>query len=678
MAETPAFAWRITLKRRIVVAVVVLVAWSAAIEARLVYLQVGRHADLTARAERQQLRTVDTTAKRGDILDRRGRVLAYSVEADSIYAVPTDITDPDAAAGALCGALEGCGARERQALAERIRRGRAFAYVRRQVSPDEARRVAALELEGIGFMKENRRFYPNKDLAAHVLGYVGIDNTGLNGLEAAYDTLIKGRPGTVLVQTDARRHAFSRIERPPTTGATLELTIDQYLQHVAERELRAGVEENRAAGGTAVVMDPRTGEILALANWPSFNPNAYREARPDAQRNRAIQDMYEPGSTFKIVTASAAFEEHVVEADDPIDVSAGQIRFGARVIDDDHRYGVLSFTDVIVKSSNVGAIKVGLRLGPERLGLYVKRFGFGRRSSPDFPGESAGIVWDPSKLTDSALASVSMGYQVGVTPLQMAAAVSSIANGGELFEPRIVRAVIADGKRTPVPHKVVRRTVSAGTAALLTGIMEQVVERGTGTRAKVPGFTAAGKTGTSQKVVSGRYSTSEYNASFVGFIPSRQPVFAIVVVIDSPHGKNLYYGGSVAAPIFQRIAAAALRHDGVPPSMNRAAPVLVARRDDPRERPTSGPAELPAIVTLAGGTTGFAAVFPDLRGLGARDALRMLARLGMTARLQGAGIVVEQEPAAGSPFERGARATLTLDRRSSADSAVIPAADAAP
>ena len=678
VAENSAFAWRVTLKRRLVVAVVALVVWSAAIEARLVYLQVGRHADLTAQAERQQLRTVETTAKRGDILDRNGRVLAYSVDADSIYAVPTDISDPDAVVAALCGALKDCGAQERQALTERIRRGRAFAYVRRQVLPDEARRVAALDLEGIGFMKESRRFYPNKDLAANVLGYVGVDNTGLHGLEAAYDTLIKGRPGTVLIQTDARRRAFSRVERPPTSGATLELTIDQYLQHIAERELRTGVEENRAAGGTAVVMDPRTGEILALANWPSFNPNAYREARPETQRNRAIQDLYEPGSAFKFVTASAAFEENVVEPDELIDVSAGNIRFGGRVINDDHRYGVLSFTDVIVKSSNVGTIKVGLRLGAERLVQYVKRFGFGVRSSPDFLGESAGIVWDPAKLTDSALASVSIGYQVGVTPLQMAAAVSSIANGGELFSPRIVRAVITGGTRTPEEHKVVRRVVSAGTAALLTEIMEQVVERGTGTRAKVPGFTAAGKTGTSQNVVDGRYSTSEYNASFVGFIPSRQPVFAIVVVIDSPHGKNLYYGGSVAAPIFQRIAAAALRHRGVPPTINAAPPVLVARREVARERPVSGPAEFPVIVKLAGGMTGSAAVFPDLRGLGARDALRMLARLGMTVRLHGAGIVVEQHPAAGDSIERGAVATLRLERDVSAEAAVVSATDAAP
>ena len=339
------------------------------------------------------------------------------------------------------------------------------------------------------------------------------------------------------------------------------------------------------------------------------------------------------------------------------------------MINDDHRSGVLSFTDVIVKSSNVGAIKVGLEVGRERLGLYVKRFGFGVRSSPDFPGESSGIVWDAAKLTDSALASVSMGYQVGVTPLQMAAAVSAIANSGELITPRVVGAVIADGIRAPTEHVVVRRAVSRGTAAVLTEIMEQVVERGTGTRARVPGFTVAGKTGTSQKIVDGRYSRSEYNASFVGFVPSRQPAFTIVVVIDSPHGKNLYYGGSVSAPIFQRIADAALRHYGVPPSVNARPPVLVARRDVPRERPVSGPTEFPAIVTLAGGPTGSAPVFPDLRGLGARDALRVLARLGVTPRLHGAGVVVEQDPAAGSSIESRKVATLRLQRNAPADAA---------
>jgi cell division protein FtsI (penicillin-binding protein 3) len=658
MTPPAAAGWRATIKRRLGVAALLLGIWAGAVEARLAYLQVYRHEELRLRGERQQSRTIQTAANRGDILDRNGRVLARSVAAESVYAVPTEIADVDAAAAALCGALDDCGARERDGITDRIRRGRAFAYVRRQVSPEEASRIRDLALEGVGFTKESRRFYPNRELAAHVLGYVGIDNVGLNGLESSYDTLIKGRPGTVLIQTDARGQAFSRVERPPTAGATLELTVDQYLQHIVERELRRGVLENRAAGGSAVVLDPRTGEILALANWPSFNPNNFRAAPLQSQRNRAIQDIYEPGSTFKIVTASAAFEEHVVDAADSIDVSAGQIRFGARVINDDHHYGVLSFTDVIVKSSNVGAIKVGLKLGPARLSSYVTRFGFGARSSRDFPAESPGIVWNPSKLTDSALASVSMGYQVGVTPLQMAAAVSSIANGGELMEPRIIRAVISDERRIPVPHKSLRRAVSPATAALLTDIMEQVVDRGTGTRAAVPGFTVAGKTGTAQKVVNGRYSQSDYNASFVGFVPSRQPVFAIVVVVDSPHGENLYYGGSVAAPIFSRIAAAALRQYGVPPNVNSVPPVIVARDETPQ---MGRPPALPAIVTVTD-ATGAAPIVPDLRGLSARDGVRMLAALGLIARVNGAGVIVDQDPAPGTQVERGTLSLLRLGR----------------
>ena len=662
MAKNPSIAWRTTLKRRLAVVAAVFLAWTAAIEARLVYLQVLHHDDLMARAERQQMRTVAAPAKRGEILDRTGRVLAYSVDAESIYAVPTDIDDPVKAARALCGALADCTPKERQALAERIDRGRAFVYVRRQVSPDQARRVSELDLEGVGFMKENRRFYPNKDLAAHVLGYVGLDNTGLSGIEGTYDTLIKGRPGTVLIQTDARRHAFSRTEKLPTAGASLELTIDEYLQHVVERELRAGVEENRADGGTAVVMDPQTGEILALANYPTFNPNAYRQSPEATRRNRAIQDLYEPGSTFKIVTASAALEQELVQPDDMVNVSGGTIRFGSRVIRDTHDYGVLSFTDVIVKSSNVGSIRIGLKVGADRMSAYVNRFGFGRRSSPDFPGESPGIVWNASKLNDSALASVSMGYQVGVTPLQMAAAVSAIANGGELIEPRVVRAVVRDGVRVPVPRKVVRRAIAVPVAAEMTTMMEAVVERGTATFAQLPGFTIAGKTGTAAKLVNGGYSKSDYNASFVGFLPSRAPRFTIVVVIDSPHGPRGYYGGPVSAPIFKRIADAALRHSGIAPSINAPPPLLVARREEVRERPTSGPSEMPAIVTLAGSSEG-ASLVPDLRGLSARDALRTLARLGLSARLHGDGVVTVQEPRAGSPVERGTRSTLWLNRR---------------
>ena len=661
--------WRATIRARLLFGAAIFVLWAAGIQARLVYLQVHKHADLQARAENQSERTMDISAKRGEILDRRGRVLAYSVDADSVYGVPSEIEDAPRAAAKLCAALTDCSAKEREALTARLRQRRAFVYVRRRVTPHQARRIAELDLPGIDFIKEDRRFYPKKQLAAHLLGFVGTDNTGLAGIEAAYDRQISGEMGRLLYQTDARRRAFSRLERPPTAGATVELTIDEYLQHVAERELREGVARNRAAGGTVVIMAPATGEILALANEPTFNPNDFASASPERRRNRAVQDIYEPGSTFKIVTASAALEEHVIGVDDVIDVSGGKIRFGSRVIDDTHDYGALSFTDVMVKSSNVGAIKVGLKLGAERLGLYVRRFGFGRALSPDFPGETTGIVWDPKHLDNSALASMSMGYQVGVTPLQMVAAVSAVANGGDLMQPRLVRALVRDGKRQEVKPAVLGRTISKDTATLLTGIMEQIVDRGTGTFAQVEGYTVAGKTGTAAKLVNGRYSKSDYFASFVGFVPSRNPVAAIIVVVDSPHA-NGYYGGPNAGPVFQQVAEATLRHFGVPPTLNAPPPVLVARHAGHREiQPARNDREA-SIVPV--GTNGMVHDLPDFRGLSARDALRVLTKIGLTARLKGNGVVTGQIPAPGTPIEPGMPCELRLERTSVAAASLEP------
>jgi cell division protein FtsI (penicillin-binding protein 3) len=650
--------WRITIHGRLVVAAAFFVLWAASIQARLVYLQVHEHGDLQARAENQSERTMEISAKRGDILDRHGRVLAYSVDTDSVYGVPSEVADASKTASRLCGALTDCSAKEQQALAGRLRQKRAFVYVRRRVTPQQAQRIVALNLEGVGFVKEDRRFYPKKQLAAHLLGFVGLDNKGLGGIEAAYDRQISGAQGKLLYQTDARGRAFSRLERPPTAGATVELTIDEYLQHVAERELREGVLRNRAKGGTVLIMAPNTGEILALANEPTFNPNAFASASPDERRNRAVQDLYEPGSTFKVVTASAALEEDVIDVDDIVDVSAGKIRFGTRVIDDVHRYGPLSFTDVMVKSSNVGAIKVGLSLGPERLDRYVRRFGFGRALSPDFPGETTGIVWDAAKLDNSALASVSMGYQIGVTPLQMAAAVSSVANGGELIQPRVVRALIENGRRQDVKRTVLGRTISHDTAITLTGIMEQIVERGTGTFAQVDGFTIAGKTGTASKVVDGRYSKSDYFASFVGFFPSRNPVATIIVVIDSP--RTSIYGGPNAGPVFARVAEATLRHFGIPPTLNAPPPVLVARRSGPLEIQPARTHREPSVIAVT--TTGDVRDLPDFRGLSAREALRVLTKLGLTARLRGTGVVTTQTPAPGTPIEPGMACELRLER----------------
>jgi cell division protein FtsI (penicillin-binding protein 3) len=657
------FKWRPVLRSRLFVGAIVFGVWTTGIQARLVYLQVVDRADLQARADRQHLRTLTAPAKRWEIVDRNGHVLAYSVDADSVFADPSEIESPDKVAQLVCAALDECGPRERQEMAQDLRRNSQFVYLARKVSPDEAQRVKALELKGVAFIKESRRYYPKKELGAHVLGYVGLDNTGLAGLESTYDTQVRGTEGKILVQTDARRHALnSRIDRPATAGVSLELTIDQYLQHIAERELRTGVEENNAAGGTALIMEPNTGEILALANWPTFNPNAFGKADERERRNRAIQDLYEPGSTFKVVTASAALEEHVVGPNDPIDCAPGYITFpGRKPIYDFHRYGTLSFTDVIVKSSNIGAIRVGLRLGPERLGRYVSRFGFGQPLGPDFRGESSGIVWNPARLDSSALASVSMGYQVAVTPLQMAAAVSSVANGGSLMEPRVVRAFIKDGRRAMVAPKVLRKTVSPATLAELRTMMEGVVERGTAKSAQIDGYTIAGKTGTASKLVNGHYSRSDYNASFVGFVPSRQPALTIIVVIDSPHGRG-YTGGVVAAPIFKRIAEASLRQLGVAPNINAFPPVLAARHESVAEPVVQRHLDPDKGIVTAAIPPAQPGVMPDLRGQSAREALRVLARIGSGARISGQGVVIEQSPGAGEPLATGEVGVLKLGR----------------
>ena len=665
-----AFDWRRTVRRRLLVVAVGFALWTAGIEARLVYLQIVRHDELVARADSQQLRTVEMHPKRGEILDRNGRVLAYSVDADTIYAVPTEVEDASATARALCDALHDCDDALRVSIAGRLGRQNAFVYVQRQVSPEAARRVSELGLRGVGFLKENRRYYPNRELAAHLLGYVGIDNQGLSGIESTYDEEISGSPGQVLIQTDARRRAFSRFERPPTAGATLELTIDKYLQHIAERELRAGIRDYSADAGAVVMLDPRTGEVLALAGEPTFNPNVFADATPAQRRNRAIQDIYEPGSTFKVVTAAAALEEQVVEPEEMFDVSAGSIRVGRDVIPDFHMYDQLSFIDVIVKSSNVGAIRVGLRLGPERLSRYVRRFGFGQALSPDFPSESPGIVWKPSALNDRALASISMGYQVAVTPLQMAAAVAAVANGGELLAPRVVRAVSQNGVRVEPERRVIRRAISPDTAARLTTIMEAVTERGTARRAQVPGYAVAGKTGTSEKLIDGRYSHSDHNASFVGFVPARDPRLVILVMIDTPRSTTIngvrqraYTGGAVAAPIFQRIAESALRHLAVPQTLDPTPSVLMTRDAPTAPVHVSTSAEAPAVLHVSAASSE-SGLMPDLRGLSAREAVDVVARLGLQVELIGDGVVVRHEPGPGAAVEPGWRTTAWLRRYS--------------
>jgi cell division protein FtsI/penicillin-binding protein 2 len=663
-------AWRQTTRVRLIVVGAVFALWSVTVLARLVDLQVRQHQSLSEEARRQQMRTIKVPARRGEILDRNGHVLAYSVDADSVIAEPTPLKDPEQVAAKICEALGDCGPGEQSILAARFGRPAGFMYVRRFISGEQARRVAdvqkTLKIAGLGLIKEPKRFYPNRELAAHLLGYVGIDdkglaNKGLAGLEAAFDRQVRGRPGQAVVQLDSRQHVFNRVGDPPLPGATLELTIDEYLQYVAERELRAGVEENRAAGGSVVIMDPNSGEILAMANEPTFNPNTFGSVPDDQRRNRAVQDVYEPGSTFKIVTVSAALDENIMSPDDMVDTGNGSIALGSRVVKDTHAHGLISLTDVVALSSNVGAIKVGFRLGTDRLGRYVERFGFGTRLSPDFRGENAGIVWRPTDWTETALMSVSMGYQIGVTPLQMACAASAVANGGELVQPRLLRAVIEGNTRTLVPHKVIRRVMSRETAAEMTSMLEAVVERGTATVTKLPDYTVAGKTGTSNKLENGRYSPVDFNASFVGFVPSRRPAVTIIVVLDSPHGAS-HFGGVVSAPIFKRIADAALRYLAVTPTIDPLPPVLVTGPEATREIKVAGPALPLTILPGPGPSSGGQVVVPELRGLNGREALRVLARLGIGARVTGDGVVTEQDPLPGVALEPGAWCHLALGR----------------
>jgi cell division protein FtsI (penicillin-binding protein 3) len=660
------FEWRATVRSRMLVCAAVFALWTVGIEARLVYLQVIARAELQARADKQQLMTMTAPFKRGAITDANGRLLAFSVDAFTVAADPQHVEDGPKTVRLVCEAVR-CDVRRRLELEKEIvdlaAAGRAYIVIQREVSPDLADRVRALDLNGVGLYPESKRYYPNKSLAAHVLGYVGRDNVGLAGLEATYDLIIRGKEGRFLLQVDSRRKAMAVREAvPATAGDSLELTIDQYLQRIAERELEAGVKEHNAASGTVVVMNPQTGAILALANYPTFNPNVYGAFSAEDRKNRVTQDVYEPGSTFKLVTASAALEERVVGVSDMIDCAPGWIRIAGRAkpINDVHAYGLLSFEDVIVKSSNVGAIKAGMRIGAERLSLYVNRFGFGQVLSPDFRGQTAGI-WRPSDLNESGLASVSMGYQIGVTPLQMAAAVSSVANGGTLYEPRLLRAIIRNGQREPVSPKALRRTVSPETAATLTGIMEAVVERGTATAAKIDGFTVAGKTGTAARIVDGAYSKSEYHTSFVGFAPSRQPALTVIVVIDSPHGKVTAYGGTVAAPIFKRIAEASLRHLGIGATVNSPSPVLSVRADSGVALPQ------PSLVGVAGLRneriqTAQDGVMPDLLGLSSREAVGTVTRLGLAPRTSGTGFVIEQSPEPGVPLVAGEIAMLKLAR----------------
>jgi cell division protein FtsI/penicillin-binding protein 2 len=678
-AERGARPWRDVFRRRVFVGLAVLAIWISAVIGRLVHVQVLQRDTLVTYLARQVADTEVLPGLRGRILDRHGATLAVTVHGDVIAADPQVVTEPgqkpglDETVARVCGAIAGCRAADRDRMASllRARTRRRYVVLWRDASPADAQRITELRIRGVFLDRESRRFYPNRDLASHVIGHVDEGLHGLTGVEYSQDANIRGRDGKRLVFRDGRRHGFDSLEQPATMGAAVELTIDRTLQLIAERELAAGIREYNAKGAVAIILDPWTGEILAAANAPTFNPNAFTEQSLAHQRNRAAQDLYEPGSTFKIVTASTAIDTKTFTPDTPVNVAGGSIRIGARVVRDVHAYaGTLSARDVIVKSSNVGAIRMGLEIGARRIAEYARLFGFGWLTARDLPFSSRGAILKPEdSWSASAVASVSMGYQVGVSPMQMAAAASTIANGGVLYQPHVVRALIVNGERRPMGNKPLHRVISEETAATMTSIMEAVVEQGTGKASRIPGYTVAGKTGTARKVAEGRRGyTDEYNASFVGFIPSRDPVFTILVVVDSPKGKG-YYGGAVAAPIFRRIAEAALRYQGISPNVDpsRTDRALLARADAGGAR-LAGGAIVPA--TPASVTAADVAIedvpagsMPNLRNVSAREAVRRLTRLGLGVRLAGRGVVVQQDIPPGTAIEPGLVCGLVLEAR---------------
>jgi cell division protein FtsI (penicillin-binding protein 3) len=678
------------VRLRLMLVALTVALWAGVVLVRLVQLQVVGRAFFEKQAARQSERTINLDPRRGPILDRNGHPLAVSVDADSVYAVPQDIENPAQTAAALARPL-GLDPAERRELQALLSKNRAFAWVRRKVDPATARAVRDLQLDGVGFLTENRRYYPQRELAAHVIGYVGLDNTGMSGIEYSFEDAIKGRAAKVVIRTDARRRALGHTEKPSTDGSTVVLTIDEAIQHVAERELEKAVADTGSTAGVAVVMDPQTGEILALANRPTFNPNRYG-AYPSARwRNRAVTDVYEPGSIFKVVTAAAGLQEKVVAAEEMIDCGHGAIEVAGIRVNDHQVFDHLTFRDVMAKSSDVGVARVAQRLGRENFNRYLRGFGFGAPTGVDLPGEAAGLLRPTSRWSALSLVSLSFGQEVGVTALQMTAAAAAIANGGYLMKPVIVRQVVDPQGRVTREARpsAVRRVLEPETVDALTDVLRTVVQRGTGHRAAIPGYVVAGKTGTAQKVEpSGKYSMIDHVASFVGFAPASRPAIVVLVSLDSPKGpKN--QGGDVAAPLFARIAEPALRRLAVPPDdTDRVLRASVYRPDVQRVmyRPSAIPTPVPqqpdrrgAEFTSAerrggpGGATeappgsiGDPEIMPDLRGQSAREAATTAARRGLIVQLKGTGRVVAQSPAPGEEIEAGMTCVLSLGREEGA------------
>ncbi|HYG10565.1 MAG TPA: penicillin-binding protein [Pyrinomonadaceae bacterium] len=683
-------------RRRVSIVVFLLVLWMLAIGGRLVYLQVSQHEVLSDRARRQQQQAAKTNALRGLIVDRNGQELARSLDVDSFVAEPIDEKfDARETAKKFAAVLGLDESPLRARLEEAQKSKRKFVWLARQVDAEVAARLHDLKLAGVRAVKEPKRYYPNGALAAHVLGYVGTDDEGLAGIELYQNAALGGEAGKTVFDKDARHRAFNSFEVEAQPGQSIVLTIDRNIQYQAERAVAAAMEQTRARSATALVLEPRTGEILALVNAPTFDPNTARKIDEEVRKNQALQNIYEPGSTFKIVAYSAAIEEKLARPTDTIDCQMGSINLLGRTIRDTHAYGTLTVTEALAKSSNVAAIKLGLRVGKERMYDYMRRFGFGERTGIELKGETRGIVRKPENWHPSSMGSVAIGQEVGVTPIQMAAAFATIANDGVRVAPHLVREVRdANGqtvqRTTPETHRV----LSVETARTLRPMLESVTVSGTAKLAQLDGYTAAGKTGTAQKIdpATRAYSKTKYVASFAGFAPIDNPAVVIIVVLDEPAGS--YYGGTVAAPVFRAIAESVLPYLDIAPDTEFKTP---ASGDDELAQAThdagdsaaaagathhaqyssqesAAQAMLPQVVKQEGRGAGgvrevvYAAaeeralLMPDVRGRSVREAARICAQLGLELEAHGDGRAVGQSPAAGARVEAGQTVRVEFGR----------------
>jgi cell division protein FtsI (penicillin-binding protein 3) len=557
------------MRRRIILIFLVLLLSLGGVAAKLFFLQIQQRDRLAERATKQYQRRLPILSRRGTIYDRTGRELAVSLKVTSVFAQPAAVEDPAATAKALAPILD----QPASDLAARLTTDKPFVWLQRQLDPAQAEAITDLNLKGIGLFPESRRYYPRQELAAHVLGLVGLDDRGLEGLEHQYDDLLGGQPEFVSAQQDALGRVIFRQEEPERRAPIfdLTLTINEVLQYITERELQRAVEHSRAKAGTAIVMDPWNGEILALANQPTYDPNNYRISNAAARRNRAVTDAFEPGSVFKVILAAGALEEGVVRPGDRFFGENGAIEVSGVTIRDHEKYGWLTVREILTHSSNVGAIKIGQKLGKSFYYHYISGFGFGSLTGLDLPGETPGLMRRPKGWSALSLSALSLGQEISVTSVQIATAFAAVANGGNLVRPHVVRGLTAQDASLSrqVEPVAIRRVISPETAQTLLEMLRDAVEQGTGKQAALEEYTVAGKTGTAQKMdpATGRYSHQKIVASFVGAVPAESPRLVILVLIDEP--ETLRWGGSIAAPTFRDIARDALKYLQVPPSPAR-------------------------------------------------------------------------------------------------------------